>query len=138
MPVSSKTEINLLRLLSRSQKQVDELIGGDEDEAFFLLGRFRASINYMNVLHTTLKREKLCPESRLVDLRARIDNMQSILSDNTSSSSSTRSSLLSDRSEGERIEKIDMIAQEELRAQLLTVSTLSLISERIETCKIEF
>jgi hypothetical protein len=120
MTVNSKTEINLLRLLSRSQKQVDELLEGDEEE-FFLIGRFKASINYMNVLHTTLKRERVCPETRIAALRIRIDNMQSIINDNTSSSPSSRSSLLSDRSEGERIEKIDMIAQEELRAQLLTV-----------------
>jgi hypothetical protein len=127
MTVSSKTEINLLRILNRNQKQLDEIIGNEDDETlFFSIGRFTAAHKYMNVLHSTIKREKMCPENRINELRARIDLFQSLINDTNSSSSSRKSSLLSDRSEGQRIEKVDVIAQEELRAQLLTVSHLVL------------
>jgi hypothetical protein len=123
MTVFNKTEINLLRLLSRSQKQVDEIVGGDEYESIFYIGRFKASLNYMNVLYSTLLREKLCPETRLAELRARIDIMQTLVND-ADSASSRNSSIrrLSDRSaEGDRADKVDMISQKEIRSQLLKV-----------------
>jgi len=127
--ILSKNEINLIRLLDRSQKLVDQVVVNYSSNTpiSFQMDKFKSSITYMHTLLSTLEREK-CDQLRLSEFKERIEMLASLVHENSAFIKSKATiprdnSMLSPTdklAETDRISKIKKIAQDELRNELLT------------------